>query len=181
MSAFYKMRKIQKLATWSLLVAALVWAGSCKGPTGPAGPAGPVGAQGPVGPLGPVGPAGSANVIYSKWIKAGTWTKTNVFGTERFYFDINNVSRLTQDVLDQGVVLVYAKLETENNQVRQLPVRVYAQFTEDNIDYSLTVNRIRFGPFRCAAPRRPFCRRPTTSFVTSSFRADRRGGSTTSS
>lgn len=115
---------------------------SCEGPEGPTGPAGSSGAQGPAGAPGPQGPTGTANVIYSAWTKAGTWTKTNVFGVDRFYTEIQ-ADRLSQEVLDRGVVLVYAKLETDNNQVRQLPITVYAQFTEDVIDFSLNLGKVR--------------------------------------
>ena len=115
---------------------------SCEGPEGPTGPAGTSGAQGPAGAPGPQGPTGTANVIYSAWTKAGTWTKTNVFGVDRFYAEIQ-ADRLSQEVLDRGAVLVYAKLETDNNQVRQLPITVYAQFTEDFIDFSLNLGKVR--------------------------------------
>lgn len=158
------MRKIQKTLTWSLLAAALLWLSSCGGKEGPVGSVGPAGPQGTTGQVGPQGPAGSANVIYSKWVKAGNWTKTNQFGTDRFYFDINSVTRLTQEVLDQGVVLLYAKLETENNQVRQLPVRVYAQFTEDNIDFTLMVNRIRVWSIPVRGPATPILPSPSHEF-----------------
>ncbi len=164
MNLLYKMRKIQKSLTLSLLTAALLWLSSCGGKEGPIGPAGPVGSQGTTGQVGPQGSAGSANVIYSSWAKAGTWIKINQFGTDRFYFDINNVNRLNQAVLDQGVVLVYAKLETENNQVRQLPVRVYAQFTEDIIDFTLTVNRIRVWSIPVRGPQTPIVPSPNHEF-----------------
>ena len=164
MNLLYKMRKIQKTWSWSLLVTALLWLSSCGGKEGAVGPAGPAGPQGTTGQVGPQGPAGTANVIYSNWAKAGTWTKTNQFGTDRFYFDINNVNRLTQAVLDQGVVLVYAKLETENNQVRQLPVRVYALFTEDNIDFTLMVNKIRVWSIPVRGPGTPILPSPNHEF-----------------
>lgn len=160
----YKMRKIQKTLTLGLLATALLWLGSCGGKEGPIGPVGPVGPQGTAGQVGPQGPAGSANVIYSNWTKAGNWLKTNQFGTDRFYFDINNVNRLTQTVLDQGVVLVYGKLETENNQVRQLPIRVYALFTEDNIDFTLTVGKIRVWSIPVRGPSTPIIPSPNHEF-----------------
>ncbi len=164
MNLLYKMRKIQKTLIWSLLIAAMLGLNSCGGKEGSVGPAGPTGPQGTIGQIGPQGPAGSANVIYSNWAKAGTWIKTNQFGTDRFYFDISNVNRLNQAVLDQGVVLVYAKLETENNQVRQLPIRVYALFTEDNIDFTLTVNRIRVWSIPVRGPQTPILPSPNHEF-----------------
>ncbi|GHB81092.1 collagen-like protein [Persicitalea jodogahamensis] len=164
MNKYYKIRKIQNAWSLSLLAIVMICLGSCSGTEGPAGPVGPAGPQGPVGTAGPQGPAGSANVLYSNWTKAGTWIKTNQFGTDRFYFDITNVNRLTQAVLDQGVVLMYAKLETENNQVRQLPIRVYALFTEDIIDFTLTVNRIRVWSVPVRGPQTPIQPSPNHEF-----------------
>ncbi len=146
-----------------MLIVALLLMSSC-GTEGPEGPVGPAGPQGTTGQVGPQGPAGAANVIYSNWAKAGTWIKTNQFGTDRFYFDINNVNRLTQAVLDQGVVLLYSKLETENNQVRQLPIRVYALFTEDIIDFTLMVNRIRIWSIPVRGPQTPIIPSPNHEF-----------------
>ena len=164
MNRLYKMRKIQKTLSWSVLAVALLWLGSCGGTEGPVGPIGPAGPQGTIGQVGPQGPAGAANVIYSNWAKAGSWQRITQFGTERFFFDIINVSRLTQAVLDQGVVLVYAKLETENNEVRQLPALVYAQFTEDNIDFTLRLNRIRVWSIPMRGPATPITPSPNHEF-----------------
>lgn len=124
------------------MAVSLIWIGACEGPQGPVGPAGANGVQGPAGPQGAVGAAGAANVIYSNWIKAGTWSTTDVFGVVRSYIDIT-APALSQEIVDRGVVLVYTKLTTDNNQVRQLPVTVYSQFTTELIDFSLIVNRIR--------------------------------------
>lgn len=147
-----------------VLASALLWLSSCGGQEGSVGPVGPAGPQGTTGQAGPQGPAGSANVLYSNWAKAGNWQKTNQFGTDRFYFDINNVNRLTQAVLDQGVVLVYAKLETDNNQVRQLPIRVYSLFTEDNIEFALTVSKIRVWSIPVRGPQTPITPSPNHEF-----------------
>jgi hypothetical protein len=136
------MKSMKKLLLTGLMAACIAGFWACEGPQGPAGPAGQAGAQGPAGPVGPVGATGSANVLYSTWTKAGTWSTVNVFGVDKSFIDIT-APRLTQDILDRGVVLVYVKLATDNNQVRQLPVTVYAQFTEELIDFSLIVNRIR--------------------------------------
>lgn len=136
------MKMMKKLLLAGLMAVCFAGLWACEGPQGPAGPAGETGAQGPAGPQGPTGATGTANVIYSNWQAAGTWQTVNVFGVNRSYIDIN-APRLTQEILDRGVVLVYVKLTTDNNQVRQLPVTVYAQFTEELIDFSLIVNRIR--------------------------------------
>ncbi|WP_165933397.1 collagen-like protein [Arundinibacter roseus] len=132
----------KQLLLGSLVAILFACMSACEGPQGPVGPAGDPGSQGPAGEQGPTGATGTANVIYSPWARAGSWTATDLYGVNRFYVDIS-APRLSQEVLDRGAILVYVKLTTENNQVRQLPVTVYAQFTEELLDFSLVVNRIR--------------------------------------
>jgi hypothetical protein len=146
-----------------VLLLAMTGMSACEGPEGPVGPAGSSGSQGPAGPQGPQGATGTANVIYSAWTRAGTWTKINVFGVDRFYTEFQ-ADRLSQEILDRGVVLVYAKLETDNNQVRQLPIVVYAQFTEDVIDFSLNLNRIRVWSTPVRGPALPVIPSPNHTF-----------------
>ncbi len=150
------MKKHTNYAVLLLLLLSVLLFNACKGPAGPTGPAGSNGTQGPAGTPGINGPAGTANVIYSNWAKAGSWTSVNVFGVQRSYIDIT-VPRLSQEILDRGLVLVYVKLETDNNQVRQLPVRIYAQFTEEMIDFALSFNKIRIWstPIRPPVPPSP--------------------------
>lgn len=150
------MKKCTNYAALLLLVLSVLLFDGCKGPAGPTGPPGSNGTQGPAGTPGTNGPTGTANVIYSNWTKAGPWTSVNVFGVQRSYIDIT-VPRLSQEILDRGLVLVYVKLETDNNQVRQLPVRIYAQFTEEMIDFALSFNKIRIWstPIRPPVPPSP--------------------------
>ena len=155
--------RLGRLRYCLMLLLAVAGMSACEGPDGPIGPAGPSGVQGPSGAQGPPGPTGTANVIYSAWTKAGTWTKTNVFGVDRFYTELQ-ADRLSQEILDRGVVLVYAKLETDNNQVRQLPVTVYAQFTEDIIDFSLNLNKVRIWSTPVRGPALPLSPSPNHSF-----------------
>ena len=96
------------------------------GPAGPTGPTGPAGPTGPVGPQGPQGPAGTANVIYSAWISdasAANWADTSItlLGT---VVRRRNVPApgITQAILDQGVVLAYARGGVTNNQPWPLPI-----------------------------------------------------------
>lgn len=160
----HTLKRISKWLGYPLVVLlSLTWMNACEGPEGPAGPAGPAGAQGPTGAQGPQGPTGTANVIYSSWTKAGTWTKTNVFGADRFYTELQ-ADRLSQEVLDRGVVLVYAKLETDNNQIRQLPVTVYAQFTEDIVDFSLNLGKVRIWSTPVRGPALPISPSPNHMF-----------------
>lgn len=135
------MNAMKKQFTLAILLISLAFTQACKGPEGPAGPAG-VGTPGQTGPAGPAGPAGTANVFYSSWAAAGPWGKTTYNSLVRSYIDIP-APRLTQDVLDKGVVLVYGKVNTSDNYVRQLPITLKSQFTEEFIDYTLSINSLR--------------------------------------
>ena len=126
-----------------------------KGDDGPAGPLGPKGetgaggangtngtngATGAAGPAGATGATGTANVIYSDWITPATYTKTTVFGTVNFTYDIV-AAQITQAILDKGTVLVYGKLEGYNptiwpaGQVSVLPIVIsYLSGTTSEID-----------------------------------------------
>ena len=147
------MNAMKKQFTLAILLIGLVFMQGCKGPEGPAGPAGE-GAPGATGPAGPTGPAGSANVFYSSWAAAGTWSKTTYNSLLRSYIDIA-APRITQDVLDKGLVLVYAKVNTSDNYVRQLPVTLKSQFTEEYIDYTLQINTLRIWSTPIAATVEP--------------------------
>jgi len=107
---------------------------SCEGPEGPAGPTGPTGATGATGSTGATGTAGSnATVIYSAWTNfpASSSSISNTSNTQHpgFYFT-NNASSITQSILDQGVILVYAKLpwyegfQTEFSSVVAIPITI---------------------------------------------------------
>jgi len=116
------------------------------GPIGPAGVKGDTGATGANGAAGangatgPAGATGTANVIYSDWITPATYTKTTVFGTFNFTYDIA-ASKITQAILDKGTVLVYGKMNGYNpviwptDQVSVLPVVInYLNGTTPEID-----------------------------------------------
>ena len=75
------------------------------GVQGPQGEQGPQGAQGDQGPQGNQGETGSANVIYSEWIDTEFDNNEVAVGVN---FDID-VPELTQDIIDQGVVLVFGR------------------------------------------------------------------------
>ena len=94
----------------------------------------------PINLKGPKGDPGTANVIYSDWYTPATYTKTTVFGTINFIADIP-ASKITQSVLDNGAVIVYAKLNGYNpviwptDQVSALPVAInYMSGTTPNLD-----------------------------------------------
>jgi hypothetical protein len=76
------------------------------GPAGVAGPAGTQGVAGAAGSAGAAGATGTANVIYSAW---ETLTFT---GSGTSWTATQNAPRITQDILDKGVVLGYLKSGT---------------------------------------------------------------------
>lgn len=99
-----------KTLTLTLLVAtsAVLWTGCGKGPVGPMGPAGYDGKD--------------ANVISSPWITpaSNAWTYDNV--TKEYYYDIAD-NEITQDIVENGVVLAYMTSPDDipTNSVRPLP------------------------------------------------------------
>ncbi len=80
-----------------------------------------LGCEGSGGPRGPAGPAGTANVIYSDWFSPATWDLANVYGVhERSY--TMTAPLLTQEIIDQGVVMVYMRFAGLYPEINQLPV-----------------------------------------------------------
>lgn len=67
--------------------------------------------DGAPGLTGPAGPAGTANVIYSEWASAPAATSTTIDGTLGNTTSIA-VPQLTQEILNQGTVMVYGKFST---------------------------------------------------------------------
>jgi hypothetical protein len=80
-----------------------------------------VGCEGPEGPRGPAGPAGTANVIYSDWYSPETWELASVFGVQERSYTMTTAS-LTQDIIDNGAVLVYMRFVGLNPEINQLPI-----------------------------------------------------------
>ncbi|WP_183564073.1 hypothetical protein [Mucilaginibacter sp. SP1R1] len=94
----------------------------------------------PVNLKGPKGDPGTANVIYSDWFTPPTYTKTVVFGLNTLTYNLVE-PKITQAILDQGVVVVYAKLNGyvpsvwPTDQVSPLPVTInYLSGTTSEID-----------------------------------------------
>ena len=134
------MKKINNLLF--VLAAAALLLSSCgkDGAIGPQGPIGPVGATGPTGATGSTGATGTANVIYSAWVTPATYVKTTIFGTVYFSYDLA-ASKITQNILDKGAVIVYGKLNGYNpviwptDQVSALPIVItYMSGSTANID-----------------------------------------------
>lgn len=76
-----------------------------QGPKGEQGDQGPKGDPGEQGEQGPKGDTGTANVIYSDWIDTEFPNNITSSGAG---FDID-APKLTKDIIDKGVVLVYAR------------------------------------------------------------------------
>ncbi len=99
-----------------VFVASCIYLSSCT-KTGPQGPAGVTGAAGAQGSIGSTGPQGNANV----WVDTFTLVSSDwLFGSEYEYsYNANNAignttryhvrafSKITQDILNTGVVMVY--------------------------------------------------------------------------
>ena len=106
------------------------------------------------GDTGPAGPTGNANVIYSDWFTPATYIKDTVFGIWGFKYT-KAATDITQQVLDSGTVITYAKLLGYNpliwaaGQVGQLPISLtYVQGVTMTDTWSATTTagnlRIRF-------------------------------------
>lgn len=83
-----------------------------KGDTGATGATGPKGDTGATGATGPQGPAGTGtgtttNVIYSDWVAPAfvDWQKI----TEKNYIYSIIETKITQDIIDKGVLLAYSR------------------------------------------------------------------------
>jgi hypothetical protein len=100
---------MKKSILFALPVLALALLIGCEGEQGPKGDPGEQGEQGIQGVKGDQGDPGTANVIYSEWATLdGVWRDTSMFGGT---FKVNHIiaADITQDVMDNGAVLCYAK------------------------------------------------------------------------
>lgn len=75
------------------------------------------------GERGPAGPAGTANVIYSGWYSPETWILESSFGVSERTFTMTT-SALTQEIIDNGVVMVYMRFIGYYPEIIQLPVSI---------------------------------------------------------
>lgn len=107
---------MKKLILSCLLLSVGILMQNCKteaGPVGPAGatgatgPAGPAGATGATGATGAAGATGTANVIYSDWATV-TFTGSSTTWTGKI-----TAPKITQEILDKGVVKTYFKFGTD--------------------------------------------------------------------
>jgi hypothetical protein len=142
----------QKLSFLLYLLVMSMFIASCEPGDGDPGPIGPKGDPGPEGHEGPQGETGSANVIYSDWFIPDTYETRNGFsGLRQLYYD-KAAPQIDQDILDMGVIQVYAKLNGYtssfdlNNKVIQLPYVVIYSPTTTEVDqwgYRATEGNLR--------------------------------------
>ena len=112
-----------------LFVASLMMACSKDGQDGAIGPRGPEGPSGPQGDQGEQADPGTANVIYSPWTASGFETPIdNSFGS----FTID-APELTEDIVDNGVVLVYGIDQVDD--IHPLPVTLYGILSNENYSF----------------------------------------------
>ena len=69
----------------------------------------------------PINLKGTANVIYSGWFEAGSYTDG---GTPSAYVE-KPAPAISQEIIDDGVILAYCKLIGDNEFVRPLPATTY--------------------------------------------------------
>lgn len=142
------MKKLRFLSL-ALMSASMVFLlTSCPGPMGPEGEKGNPGIQGPqgvAGQTGAQGPAGTANVIYSSWITATSIVSGSYFSRAGSYFDLT-VPKLTQEILDKGMVLTYWKPAGNNQAIIPLPAST-GDVTGSELYPEYKVSRIRIWLF----------------------------------
>lgn len=107
----------------------------------------PISLQGPTGAQGPTGPTGNANVKTDVFtISSADWLYNSNYGfktgplSTTYYFTryyIRNNNSITQDVLDNGMVLVYFTPNLSGNPNQWLPLPF--QFTETSGDFDYNV------------------------------------------
>lgn len=103
-----------------------------QGPKGDTGATGATGATGQKGDKGDKGDTGTANVIYSAWIDMRSgWVRNS---DRHWFLPAFSAPQITQTVMDNGVILVYAK--NIGSRVTPIPNSYYG------FDYQVWVNNI---------------------------------------
>lgn len=93
-----------------------------KGEPGQAGAQGPAGVKGDKGETGAQGPAGSANVKSKTFQPATiTWASTSMYGTNYLTASLA-IPQITQDIVNNGVVLVYGGFFFGSDSWTALPI-----------------------------------------------------------
>lgn len=123
---------------YAMLTLIAVISFSCQPEQGPQGEQGPIGEQGPKGDKGDKGDNGkdgNANVYASDWFTPNSWNTSTIFEITNFEHTIND-SKITQELLNSGTLIVFGKLEGyssniwQKGQVSQLPVNLSYKTSE---------------------------------------------------
>ncbi|MBQ4820170.1 hypothetical protein [Aquimarina sp. MMG016] len=113
------MKTTVKFLTYLMMIFTLVITStSCDGEDGANG------IDGVEGPQGPAGQDGNANVIASPWFQSSSWVNS---GSPSAYFD-RSAPEVTQEIIDNGVVIAYTKLAGDSNYTRPLPATTLDRF-----------------------------------------------------
>lgn len=126
-----------------LAVALFIGCEGDEGPAGPQGEQGEQGIQGIQGIQGEQGEPGTANVIYSEWDTLdGAWRDTTVMGSP---IKINhlNVPSLTQEILDQGVIICYSR-SSDGKNISNLPYDINSGAVAITVNFRPYLQRIIF-------------------------------------
>lgn len=115
------MKKIIVLVFVSFLIA-------CEAPVGDVGPQGAAGAAGAKGDKGDAGQKGTFSAIVSDWVTADKWV---VYTTNLAYLNHFSEPKLTQQILDKGLVLGFYRPAGEDESGVVLPI------PDETANYSL--------------------------------------------
>lgn len=102
------------------------------------------------GDTGPAGPAGPANVIYSEWYSPETWRAEIHFDVHYRAYNMAAPS-LTQEIVDQGVVLVYMRFVGSNPAILQLPLAL-GEYPGYSFSYEAQADSVKAKYYRPADP-----------------------------
>lgn len=102
---------------------------ACEAPVGDVGPQGAAGAAGAKGDKGDVGEKGTFNAIVSNWYIASNWLGSNIS-----YAALFTEPKLTQQVLDKGLILGFYRPAGEDASGVVLPI------PDETANYSLGIS-----------------------------------------
>jgi len=110
-----------------------------KGDPGAPGGNGANGQQGATGEKGDKGDPGTANVIYSEWFtpNSGNWQKVSDIN---YTYTITE-SRITQEIVDRGVVLAYSRQST-NSASYLLPLTLTTSSSISNYNVGMSFGNV---------------------------------------
>ncbi|GAB3505095.1 collagen-like triple helix repeat-containing protein [Emticicia fontis] len=127
-------RTVYSLLT--LLLTVLIF-NSCKGPAGDIGPAGPQGAKGDTGAK---GDPGAINVLSTGWVTVSEQLYKSNYDAESLITGIKLsggvLDKLSQKVLDDGIILVYNRQQSNKGVIVSIPYTLDFSFVEPGLQLS---------------------------------------------